>query len=310
MYRTLAIALIGLGLAGCSAAVPPAAPSPASFEPPTAGPVVGPQLVESPVVELPAEAKPTPAPFNLATPAIVIEHAAEGGVPTATPPGVLLPPAQLTVFRPGPASQVVSPFQVFGRGGPSYNERVSIRLYGEDGRLISDQVTYLLVYPGRAGNFVARVEFDTPYVAEAARLEVSTQDPRYGRLAQLASVDLVLLSTGTPRVHPQLDGPEKLAILSPQEGALIQGGVVQVRGAGWAASDQPLTIELLDRNGSPLARQPIWFDSAVIGQAGSFSVDLSYQIPFAQYGRLALSEQSVGIPGTLHYSSVEIWLQP
>ncbi|MGH2620543.1 MAG: hypothetical protein ACRDHG_08230 [Anaerolineales bacterium] len=305
MRRRYASALIGLGLAACSAVGPLPAPSPVIPEPQTAAPAT-----ELPVVEIPSESTPTPAPFNLATPAIVIEHSAEAGVPTVTPPGVGLPPAQLTIFRPGPTSQLVSPFQVFGRGGPSYNERVSIRLYGEDGRLISDQVTYLLVYPGRAGNFVARVEFDTPYVAEAARLEVSTQDPRYGRLAQLASVDLVLLSTGTPRVHPQLDGPEKLAILSPQEGALIQGGVVQVRGAGWAASDQPLTIELLDRNGSPLARQAIWFDSAVIGQAGSFSVDLSYQIPFAQYARLALFEQSVGIPGTLHFSSVEIWLQP
>ena len=305
MQRVFASVLIGFGLAGCSVVGLLPTPSPAAPEPQTAAPATEPTAFE-----IPSESIATPAPFNLATPAIVIEHAAEGEGPTATPPGVLLPPAQLTILRPGPASQVVSPFQVFGRGGPSYNERVSIRLYGEDGRLISDQVTYLLVYPGRAGNFVARVEFDTPYVAEAARLEVSTQDPRYGRLAQLASVDLVLLSTGTPRVHPQLEGPEKLAILSPPEGALIQGGVVQVRGAGWAASDQPLTIELLDRDGSPLASQPIWFDSAVIGQAGSFSVDLSYQIPFAQYGRLALSEQSVGIPGTLHYSSVEIWLQP
>jgi len=305
VYRTLTSALIGLGLAGCSAFGPVPGSPPTAMEPQPAASATAP-----PVVELPSEPTATAAPFNLATPPIVIEHAAEGEAPSATPPGVRLPPAQLTIFRPGPASQVISPFQVYGRGGPSFNERVTIRLYGEDGRLISEKITYLLVYPGRAGNFVAQIAFETPFVAEAARLEVSTQDPRYGRLAQLASVELVLLSTGFPRVHPQLEGPEKLAILSPQAGAQIQGGVVQVRGAGWAASDQPLTIELLDRNGSPLARQPIWFDSEVIGQAGSFAVDLSYQIPFAQYARLALSEQSFGIPGTLHYSSVEIWLQP
>jgi hypothetical protein len=303
--RTIESALIGLGLAGCSAVSPLASPPPVVLEQATA--VASTALV---IDELAAASAETPAPFNLSTPAIVIEHFNPGEAPTGTPSGVLLPPAQLTVFRPGPSSQVVSPFQVFGRGGPSFNERVTIRLYGENGRLISERVTYLLVFPGRAGNFVAQVEFDTTYVAEAARLEVSTQDPRYGRLAQLASVDLVLLSAGTPRVHPQLEGPEKLAILSPQEGALIQGGVVQVRGAGWAASDQPLTIELLDRNGSRLASQPIWLDAPRIGQAGSFAVDLAYQVPFSQYGRLALYEQSAGIPGTLHYSSVEIWLQP
>ncbi len=305
MRRSIETALIGLGLAGCSAVGPLASPPPVVLEQPTAVASTAPVMNE-----LPDASTATPAPFNLSTPAIVIEHSDAGEAPTPTPSGVLLPPAQLTVFRPGPSSQVVSPFQVFGRGGPSYNERVTIRLYGENGRLISERVTYLLVFPGRAGNFVAQVEFDTPYVAETARLEVSTQDPRYGRLAQLASVDLVLLSVGTPRVHPQLEGPEKLAILSPPEGALIQGGVVQVRGAGWAASDQPLTIELFDRNGSSLASQPISLDAPAIGQAGSFAVDLAYQIPFSQYGRLALYERSAGIPGTLHYSSVEIWLQP
>jgi hypothetical protein len=245
----------------------------------------------------------------LATPAIVIEHS--GLVqPTPSPTAVPLPPAQLTIYRPGPASQVISPFQVYGRGGPSFNERVTIRLYGEDGRMINEKVTYLLVYPGRAGNFVAQMDFTTPYVAELARLEVSTQDPRYGRIAQLASVELVLLSGGIPRVHPQLDGPEKLAILGPKDGSTIGGGIVQVWGAGWAASEQPLTVELLDRNGSLLAGAPVWFDSPVIGQAGTFLIDLPYQVPFAQYARLALSEQSAGIPGILHYTSVELWLEP
>jgi len=255
------------------------------------------------------EQTPTPAPYNLSTPAVLIERPEP---PTEVPPAtpvVVLPSATIRIFRPGPGSQVTSPFQVYGRGGPSYNERVGIRLVGEDGRLISERLTYLLVFPGRAGNFVAQLEFQTPRLAEAARLEVYTEDLRYGRMAQLASMDLVLLSRGSQLLHPQIEGPEKLAIFEPRDGALAQGGLIAVRGAGWVDSDLPLTIELLDRAGQPLASQQVPLVAQEVGQLGTFEAELQYQIPFSQYGRVVVYETSAGIPGMRHYSSVEVWLQ-
>jgi hypothetical protein len=255
------------------------------------------------------EQTPTPAPYNLSTPAVLIERPEP---PTEVPPAtpvVVLPSATIRIFRPGPGSQVTSPFQVYGRGGPSFNERVGIRLVGEDGRLISERLTYLLVFPGRAGNFVAQLEFQTPRLAEAARLEVYTEDLRYGRMAQLASMDLVLLSRGSQLLHPQIEGPEKLAIFEPRDGALAQGGLIAVRGAGWVDSDLPLTIELLDRAGQPLASQQVPLVAQEVGQLGTFEAELQYQIPFSQYGRVVVYETSAGIPGMRHYSSVEVWLQ-
>src|SRR3972149_4158878 len=112
---------------------------------------------------------PPPAPYNLSPPAVLIERPEP---PTEVPPPtpvVVLPSATIRIFRPGPGSQVTSPFQVYGRGGPSYNERVGIRLVGEDGRLISERLTYLLVFPGRAGNFVAQLEFQTPRLGGGGR---------------------------------------------------------------------------------------------------------------------------------------------
>lgn len=255
------------------------------------------------------EQTPTPAPYNLSTPAVLIERPEP---PTEVPPAtpvVVLPSATIRIFRPGPGSQVTSPFQVYGRGGPSFNERVGIRLVGEDGRLISERLTYLLVFPGRAGNFVAQLEFQTPRLAEAARLEVYTEDLRYGHMAQLASMDLVLLSRGSQLLHPQIEGPEKLAIFEPRDGALAQGGLIAVRGAGWVDSDLPLTIELLDRAGQPLASQQVPLVAQEVGQLGTFEAELQYQIPFSQYGRVVVYETSAGIPGMRHYSSVEVWLQ-
>jgi hypothetical protein len=252
---------------------------------------------------------PTPAPYNLSTPAIVIERPA---APTELPPPtpvVVLPSASIRIFRPGPGSQVTSPFQVYGRGGPSFNERVGIRLLGEDGRVVSERLTYLLVYPGRAGNFVAEMEFETPWLAEAARLEVYTEDLRYGRMAQLASVDLVLLSRGSALLHPQLEGPEKLAIFEPRDGAVAQGGAIAVRGAGWVDSDLPLTVQLLDRSGQPLATQRVPLIAPEVGQLGTFETELRYEIAASQYARVVVYETSAGIPGVRHYSSVEVWLQ-
>jgi hypothetical protein len=283
----------------------PSGPGQAATEGSTGGTPAAPEGTPAAVTEQ----TPTPAPYNLSTPAVLIERPEPPTEVLPPTPVVVLPSATIRIFRPGPGSQVTSPFQVYGRGGPSYNERVGIRLVGEDGRLISERLTYLLVFPGRAGNFVAQLEFQTPRLAEAARLEVYTEDLRYGRLAQLASMDLVLLSRGSQLLHPQIEGPEKLAIFEPRDGAIAQGGLMAVRGAGWVDSDLPLTIELLDRAGQPLASRQVPLVAPEIGQLGTFEVELQYQIPFSQYGRVVVYETSTGIPGLRHYSSVEVWLQ-
>jgi hypothetical protein len=153
------------------------------------------------------------------------------------------------------------------------------------------------------------MEFQIPWLAEAARLEVYTEDLRYGRLAQLASVELVLLSRGSPLIHPQLEGPEKLAIFEPRDGAVAEGGVITVRGAGWVDSDLPLTVALLDRAGQPLVSQQVTLVAPQIGQLGVFEAELRYQLTASQYGRVVVYETSAGMPGLRHYSSVEVWLQ-
>ncbi|MCH8342137.1 MAG: hypothetical protein IIA51_11370 [Chloroflexi bacterium] len=221
-----------------------------------------------------------------------------------------MPDARLAIYRPGPGSQVTSPFQIVGRGGPSYNERVRIRLLGEDGRVISEQTTILFAYPGNAGNFSTRMAFDTPALAESARLEISTDGIRWASLDQMVSVDLVLLSEGPPRIHPVQHGPQKLAILRPRDGGVLEGGSMTVRGAGWADSDLPLTVELLTRGGEALATRQVWLDSQEPGVLGAFELVIPYEIPYAQYVRVVIREQNVDPPGLRYLSSVEVWLKP
>lgn len=256
------------------------------------------------------EATPTPAPLTEVTPAAVLEP--PGPTPTATLPPlpVRLPQERLAILSPGPGSQVTSPFTVSGRSGPSYQNRVRIRLIGEDGRVITQRLTYLWAPPGHSGVFTTEVSFRIEAVAEAARLEVSTEDTRSARLGHLTTVDLVLLSVGAPRIYPALHGPERLAILSPGEGASVSGGTVRVRGAGWAEADVPIMVQLLDRYGAVLASAEARLTSPAVGQLGTFEVDIAYHIPYAQYAWVAAFEGTSDGAGLVHFSSHEIWLQP
>jgi len=296
--------LLTVILVGCTSATPSplAIPEPATGEPIIEATVAAP--TEAPLSE------PTPAPFNLATPAIVIEQPVIPTVPTLIPSSSVLPDALLAIYRPGPGSQVTSPFQIVGRGGPSFKERVHIRLLGEDGRVVSELTTILFAYPGNAGNFSTRMEFDTPAVAESARLEISTDGIRWASLDQLVSVDLLLLSEGYPRIHPVEHGPQKIALLEPRDGSVVEGGLMVVRGAGWTDSELPLTLELLNRSGEAIATHQVQLDSLEPGVLGAFELAIPYDIPYAQYVRVVVREQNASPPGLRYFSSVEVWLKP
>ncbi len=289
-------------LAAC-AAPPPSVP-------PTAAPPATATLKATPAADQVPLASPTPAPYNKATPALVLEPPVITPTPTVTPPPVNLPLERLAILHPGPGSQVTSPFRLLGYGGPSFNERVDFRLLGEDGRVLDKGFTILFAFPGNAGRFVAELTFETPYVAEEGRLEVRIFERRFGRLSHLSTVDLVLLSIGRPLIHAGTQGAEKLTILAPREGAVVKGGTVQVRGAGWVEAETPLTVELHTWRGEVLASTQVALDAPGPGMLGTFETELAYQVPYGQYGRVVVYEPSTDIPGILHYSSIEVFLRP
>ncbi len=252
-----------------------------------------------------------PAPLTMATPAILIEVPEDLATPTLVSPVVSMPTEKIAIFQPGPGSHVTSPFQVAGWGGPSYSDRVHVRMIGENGRVLSEGKSWLLVLPGNAGRFYSKVPFIIQGVAESARLEITTYNSRDRQMSHLNTVDLILLSTGNPLVHPALHGPEKLAIFTPRKEAIVSGGTVYVQGAGWVNSDTPLTVSILDRNGEILGSTEVELDAPAIGLLGTFQVEVPYQTSFSQWAHVAVSEPSTNqIPGLIHFTSVEVWLEP
>jgi hypothetical protein len=252
---------------------------------------------------------PTRSPLSQVTPAIVVEPT--GFVPTPTVVGVTLPlPSErLAILRPGPGSQVRSPVRIEGRGGPARYDRVHIRLLGEDGRVVARQTIDLYAYAGQTGPFYTDLAFDIPLVAEAGRLEVSTDDPRTGLLGHVTTTEVTLLSAGSPLIYPTIDGPEQLAIFSPRPDSAASGGRLHVEGGGWTMVEQPITVSLLSQVGDLLASEETWLDPRGVGVAGRFAVDLSYTIPYAQYGLITVAEPAPDGSGYLHFTSLEIFLR-
>ena len=251
-----------------------------------------------------------PPPFTTTTPVIVIENPFLHLTQTPEPPSIALSKETVSILRPGPGSFVISPFRVRGQAGPTWLDRVEIKLIGEDGRIITESIVYLSNIPGNLGPFFTQIEFTTPMFAEAARLEVHNFSTINGELDHIASVNLTLLSIGTPRTHFVFLGPEKLEINFPREGDTIEGGEINVRGRGWVESDTALRVEIIGGEGEILGSGLVKLNTNEIGVAGTFELSVAYQIDEPQQVRIAVYERSKNVPGIVHYTSILVLLKP
>ena len=285
-------------LVGCAPA--PLAPAPTATAPSTPSPSATPASVDSPSL----------LPLVNVTPFLVLEPPEL--IPSATPTllSLPLPPEKLILEAPGPGSQLGSPVHVVGWGGPSSRDLVRLRLLGEDGRVLAQLRTYLLVLPGRSGRFIADLAFQIPGVAEVALLEASYDNPLTGRLDHLTTRQLILLTTGRPLLQPVVAAPEKVSLFTPREDRVITGGSILIRGAAWLDEEGPLLVELLDRQGNLLSSAEVELAAPAPGQLGTFEVTLPYSVPRAQYGWVAVSERSQKFATLLHYTSLRVYLRP
>lgn len=293
--RPCRLLLLGFLLSACG--LQPAAQAPTPTAPP-------PTLLPT---DTPA-ASPTPAPYTEATPPIVLDVPLPSPTPVPPTPAVGLPPERLSIYEPGPGSQVLSPMRVTGFGGPSWQGRVRLRLIGEQGDLLADRTTFLQAMPDLAGRIYTELAFSFPWVAQTARLEVRTFSTRDGQMDHLTTREVVLLTTGTALVYPALGGAEKIAIFSPRANGYVRGSPVTVRGGGWLDTDGPFIVEVLDRNGNVVGSAPAPLSVRKPGEVGSFEVQVPYNLETSQYGRIAVYERAVSPPGILHYSSVDVYL--
>jgi hypothetical protein len=272
-------------------------------------PVVDPTTTPMAITPISPENTPAQQPFTNSTQAVIIEPE-HNPTPTQAPPSVSVSLEEISILSPGPGSHVTNPIQVSGFGGPSQTDRVHVELIGEDGRVISRGYTYLYVLPGNAGQFYAEVPFVSSLVAEQAWIVVRSFGERYGELRHLTTQEIVLLSTGSPKIYPAIRGAEKISIFRPRGNSIVEGGRLLVQGAGWTDREGSFRVEIKDRLGNVLGSASAEVESGTYGQLGPFAVEVEYETPFPQWARVAVSEWSDSHPGLIHYTSVEVWLRP
>ena len=252
----------------------------------------------------------TPAPIVDGTPALVLEPPEFVSTPTPTRISLNLPQERIILEAPGPGSQVVSPVRVAGWGGPSAGGRLFIRLIGEQGQVLARITTFILAPDGASGQFIVTVPFAISGVAEAGLVEVSYNGYTTGTLEHIATRPVVFLSVGPARIHTNQGTAEKITLFAPRENQVVRGGVVTVSGAAVLDEDLPLLIEIRNVEGEVIATSEAEIQAPVDGELGTFAAELTYSVPFPQYGSVAVTERGLRPPALRHFTSRRVYLEP
>jgi hypothetical protein len=224
-----------------------------------------------------------------------------------TPEGPI-PGADIVIVNPGHLSKVISPISLVAYVVPGVDGHARVELLGEDGRLMYRKI-FNFTTPNPQGRLVTEFGFETPGVAETGHLSIQTQD-EYGRVMALASVDLILLSSGVADISLAGDTLAPIVIQSPSDKELVQGNKIVVSGMVRSASDQPLLVEIVAADGRILGSRLAGVVLSEKGEHHPFTTEIPYEIYAPTWVRVIVSERGGRLPGPINVSSVEVLLSP
>ncbi len=247
---------------------------------------------------LPPATEP-PTTFFLETPTI-------GPTATSTPE---FPIAGIQIFKPGDLSKVASPIEINAYLRPGARGRVTLELFGEDGRQLVRQIKPFNTLPGARVNLNAELEFGIQAAAEVGRLVISTQDES-GRPVAVNSVDLILLSLGQSDLNPSDALLEDIIIQQPVVNTLIQGGTLVVSGLANPDTDRPLHVEIVNDKNQVVGQRLAAVDQPNDSGYGTFAVEVPYQVNGFSSVRLIVYEAGEQMSPIRHLASMEFMLSP
>ncbi len=325
MRKTVLISLL-IFLLGCTrleqaAAVPflTLEPSPAPQTPTLAPAGILPTTTLLPLNEptLPPQASPTfgVAQITSTLPPLTPTPTSWRKTRTPTPtPTITLTPTldvttriQLRIVSPGPLSKVVSPIQFVAHIDPNYTGLTRVELIGEDGRELYRKVFKTFSNVGYFTRVDEKVNFEIKGVAEMARLQISTYDPK-GNILAYNSVRLMLFSTGETLLSPSYPAQERIGLRVKRE-AEITGGVLSLEGEINPINDTPLIIELFDEQGRIVGSRLLQLAPAD-GTFQVFTTSIPYQVTERTPIRLVIRQSDDRISGLAYLYSLPIYLSP
>jgi hypothetical protein len=296
-----------------TATVAPASPEPGSAEtkpasptalashtaPPSETPLPSPTPVE--VTDTPTE-----APTLLPTQPVLTLPAVLADTPTPFPQAQQ---ARVQIFRLGELSKVVSPLVATARLTSRWGKVVRFDLHGEDGRLLARQLRVYNDLPWHVATLTMSLDFEISVAAELGRLVVSVEDA-FGRMMDVNSVNVLLMSSGTTEYNPPGALYEAIVIQDPQPKALIVGGVAYVSGIAKPFEEQPLKVVLIAEDGRVLGQRLAGVQIPIPGGYGVFFADVAYSVTEMTPALLVVFESGGLLSEYAHLTSIEVVLAP
>lgn len=260
--------------------------------------------VSSPTNALPSPTVTlTPVP-EVQTPAV--DSAPFGATNTPAPP---IPDAIIQIYRLGELSKVISPVDVSLRLTCGDAKVVRIELHGEDGRLLARDVRKYDKVPWDAARIGMSLDFEINAAAELGRLVVSAEDS-FGRLIEVNSMNLILLSHGMTELNPPSGLQQRIIIQDPLEQTLIQGGKLIISGRARPETTQPLRVMLVAEDGRILGQRLAGVTILVPGDYGTFVAEVPYSVSEVTPALLTVFEEGGTISELSFLTSLKVVLAP
>lgn len=316
--RSLLVTLLSIVIVGCSNSAPTVAPQTSITNIPVTTPFatkVNNNFTPTSISTDPEPAALEPSPVSTSEPTATATSDQQPIPPLAPQPiaATEVPQpgagsAAIQFMAPGPLSKLISPLWFYGYAIPGFNNRGTMTLYGENGRVLSsDTIQLFTVYTW--AYFVSRLDFKVQGAGELGRLTLSTQDV-YGRLTAVDSVHLILLPEGYSVVNPPGDSKERCVVEQPVQGKWLAGGKLFVSGVMRPYNSLPIIVGLITRNGTVIASQPVQIVPSPDDGYVQFQLYLPYTTSSSTWAQLTISQADDRISGLMYLYSQEIYIHP
>jgi hypothetical protein len=252
---------------------------------------------------------PTPTLTLSPTPEVQASEVVTAPLGATNTPAPAIPDARIQIYRLGELSKVISPADVSLRLTCGDGKVVRIELHGEDGRLLARDVRNYKKVPWDAARIGMSLDFEISAAAELGRLVISAEDT-FGRLIEVNSMNLILLSQGITELNPPSGFQQRIIIQDPLKNTLIQGGKLIISGRARPETSQPLRVMLVAEDGRILGQRLAGVTILVPGDYGTFMAEVPYSVSEVMPALLTVFEEGGTISEISFLTSLKIMLAP
>ena len=221
--------------------------------------------------------------------------------------------AQIRFISPGPMSSLISPvnLQLLLVSGES--QIVRIELLGENGSILQRGLERVKRDPSGGAYRKFELSFEIRAVSEKGYIRISSKDD-HGRIQALNTMPVLLYSIGDNQINPVGNMMyERVMYEGLKDGDEVHGGVLNLKGRFWPFNTQPVFIELLLPDGTPVSSRVLDFKGI---DTEAFETTLPYKVTEPTLVRLSIHQDNLGFANErdlkkyIYVHTMELMLYP